>query len=83
MQDLVTKSGDGLPYRPGQEEIDASKAPLMDHLVELRQRLIYSLIGRIPVRGELIRHPSGIEFEVLDADARRLKRLKIHVRKAA
>lgn len=45
MQDLVSKSADGVPYRPGQEEIDASKAPLMDHLVELRQRLIYSLMG--------------------------------------
>ena len=33
------------PQRSGQEEIDASKAPLMDHLVELRQRLIYSMIG--------------------------------------
>jgi len=27
---------------PGQEEIDASKAPLLDHLIELRQRLIYA-----------------------------------------
>ena len=43
--------------------------------------LIYALIGRIPVRGELIRHPSGVEFEVLEADARRLNRLKIHLRK--
>ena len=31
--------------RPGQDEIDASKAPLIDHLVELRQRLISSLIA--------------------------------------
>ena len=29
--------------RPGQDEIDASKAPLLEHLVELRQRLIWSL----------------------------------------
>ncbi|HEX2843563.1 twin-arginine translocase subunit TatC [Hyphomicrobium sp.] len=29
--------------RPGQEDIDASKAPLLDHLVELRQRLIYAV----------------------------------------
>ena len=29
--------------RPGQDEIDASKAPLLDHLIELRQRLIWSL----------------------------------------
>ena len=33
------------PVRPGQDEIDASKAPLMDHLIELRQRLIHSLIA--------------------------------------
>lgn len=31
--------------RDGQDEIEASKAPLMDHLIELRQRLIYSLLA--------------------------------------
>ena len=31
--------------RDGQDNIDASKAPLMDHLIELRQRLIYSLVA--------------------------------------
>jgi len=31
--------------RQGQDDIDASKAPLLDHLVELRQRLIYALIA--------------------------------------
>jgi sec-independent protein translocase protein TatC len=31
--------------RDGQDEIDASKAPLLDHLIELRQRLIYSLLA--------------------------------------
>ncbi len=31
--------------RPGHDEIEASKAPLMDHLIELRQRLIHSLIA--------------------------------------
>jgi CBS domain containing-hemolysin-like protein len=39
--------------------------------------LVFSLIGRVPARGELIRHPAGIEFEVLDADPRRIKRLRI------
>ena len=29
----------------GHDEIEASKAPLMDHLIELRQRMIYALIG--------------------------------------
>ena len=31
--------------RPGEEDIEASKAPLMDHLVELRQRLIYAIVS--------------------------------------
>jgi CBS domain containing-hemolysin-like protein len=40
--------------------------------------LVFALAGRIPARGELVRHPSGIEFEVLDADPRRIKKLRIH-----
>ena len=41
--------------------------------------LVFAIVGRVPARGELIRHASGVEFEVLDADPRRVKRLKIHV----
>jgi magnesium and cobalt transporter len=33
----------------------------------------------VPARGELIRHPSGIAFEVLDADRRRVKKLRVHL----
>lgn len=40
--------------------------------------LIFSMLGRVPARGELIRHPTGVEFEVLDADPRRVKKLKVH-----
>jgi CBS domain containing-hemolysin-like protein len=39
--------------------------------------LVFSLAGRVPSRGELIVHPSGVEFEVLDADPRRIKRLRV------
>ena len=31
----------------------------------------------MPARGEVVHHPSGIEFEVLDADPRRIKRLRV------
>ncbi len=41
--------------------------------------LVFSIAGRIPARGELVRHPTGIEFEVLEADPRRIKKLRIHV----
>ncbi len=40
--------------------------------------LIATLAGRVPVRGEMISHPNGLEFEVLDADPRKLKRVRIH-----
>jgi len=39
--------------------------------------LVSSLAGRVPKRGEVIGHPSGMEFEVLDADPRRIKRLRV------
>lgn len=39
--------------------------------------LVFLLIGRIPIRGELIKHPAGLEFEVLDADPRRIRRLRL------
>ena len=42
--------------------------------------LVFSMLGRVPVRGEIVRHSSGIEFEVMDADPRRVKRLRIHTR---
>jgi CBS domain containing-hemolysin-like protein len=42
--------------------------------------LIVTLAGRVPARSELIGGPDGLEFEVLDADPRRLKRVRIHRR---
>ena len=40
--------------------------------------LVFSIGGRVPARGELVRHSSGVEFEILDADPRRVKKIKIH-----
>lgn len=45
--------------------------------------LIATSVGRVPSRGELIAGPGGLEFEVLDADPRRLKRVRIHRRASA
>jgi CBS domain containing-hemolysin-like protein len=39
--------------------------------------LVFALAGRVPRRGEVIVHPGGLEFEVLDADPRRIKRLSV------
>lgn len=42
--------------------------------------LVSALAGHVPIRGELVRHGSGLEFEVLDADPRRVKRLRVRRR---
>ncbi|WP_321488027.1 transporter associated domain-containing protein [uncultured Hyphomonas sp.] len=39
--------------------------------------IAYALAGRVPVRGEILKHPSGVEIEILDADARRIRRLRL------
>ena len=39
--------------------------------------LVVFLLGRVPQRGEIVSHPAGFEFEVLEADPRRVRRLRI------
>ncbi len=40
--------------------------------------LVFSLAGHIPEIGEIIRHSSGYDFEVLDADPRRIHKIRIY-----
>lgn len=42
--------------------------------------LVMSLTDRVPTRGELVSHPSGVTFEVVDADPRRVKRLRVRAK---
>lgn len=41
--------------------------------------LVFMLSGRVPARGEVVVHPDGPEFEVMDADPRRIKRLRVRM----
>jgi CBS domain containing-hemolysin-like protein len=43
--------------------------------------LVFGLVGRVPAQGEVVLHPSGIEFEILEADPRRVLKLKIRDRR--
>ncbi len=45
--------------------------------------LVFMLAGRVPVRGEVVQHPAGPEFEVVDADPRRIKRLRVRLKHGA
>ncbi len=37
----------------------------------------FALAGKVPVRGEVLRHPTGVEIEILEADARRIRRVRL------
>ncbi|MCT4611067.1 MAG: hemolysin family protein [Pelagimonas sp.] len=41
--------------------------------------LVFVLAGHVPTRGEVVPHPKGVEFEVVDADPRRIKRLRVRL----
>jgi CBS domain containing-hemolysin-like protein len=43
---------------------------------------VFALAGRVPPRGEILAHPTGYDFEVIDADPRRIKRVRIRSAKA-
>ncbi|MTH77462.1 CBS domain-containing protein [Paracoccus aestuariivivens] len=81
--------------KPGQWLVQA-RAPLEDVEAETGLRLssdeeeidtlgglIFMLTGRVPVRGEVIPHETGVEFEIIDADPRRVKRVRLRQAKAA
>jgi len=51
--------------------------PETDENVDSLGGLVTALLGRVPQRGEIVSHPAGFEFEVLDADPRRVRRLRI------
>ena len=73
--------------RTPREEVEKAVGfPLVDEEqaeeIDTLAGLVFSLVGRVPQRGEILVHPAGVEFEVLDADPRRLKRLRIRPTKA-
>lgn len=67
VEDLVEIFG---PLLPGDDD---------DEDIETLGGLIFDHIGRVPQRGELIEHPSGLEFEIADADPRRIKKVRIKI----
>jgi len=65
LEDFKEQSGIDLMPKNSDEEIDTLGG------------LVVSLVGRVPERGEIIPHPSGYEFEILEADPRRVKFLRL------
>jgi CBS domain containing-hemolysin-like protein len=65
LEDLETALGRRLATEDLEEDIDTAAG------------LVTALAGRVPQRGEVIAHPDGLDFEITDADPRRVKRLRI------
>ena len=71
------------PLEEFQQEIgrDLSNVAEVDpEEVDTLGGLVFMLLGRVPARGEVVNHPAGVEFEVVDADPRRIKRLRVYVK---
>ncbi|MEM9971963.1 MAG: transporter associated domain-containing protein, partial [Pseudomonadota bacterium] len=70
--------------------IDAFQTEIGERLVEPEDEeeidtlggLVFMIAGRVPARGEVIKHRNGLDFEVVDADPRRIKRLRVRSRTA-
>ena len=84
---LIQPLGEGVYFADGRMDIDdleeLLKVDLLpdkdDEEVDTVGGLLFSLVGRMPAPGEMIDHSSGIRFEVVDGDPRRVKSVKIHV----
>jgi CBS domain containing-hemolysin-like protein len=80
---LIQKDGD-VVIADARAEIEDVEAKIGFNLtsagdedVDTLGGLVFTMLGRVPGRGEAITHPAGVEFEVLDADRRRVKKLKL------
>jgi len=82
---MVTERSDGaldVNARLPVEEFEARVGPVLtederEADIDTVGGLVFTLAGRVPARGEVLRHPSGMEFRVLDVDARRIRRLRV------
>ena len=81
---MITERQDGaldLNARLSIEDFEHKVGPILTQDeraadIETVGGLVFTLAGRVPTRGEVISHPSGLEFRVLDSDPRRIRRLR-------
>jgi len=82
---MVVERADGaldINARLPVEEFESRMGPVLsederDADIDTVGGLVFTLAGRVPAKGEVISHPSGLEFRVLDADPRRIRRVRV------
>jgi CBS domain containing-hemolysin-like protein len=66
------------PLEDLETALEATLAPPdLEEDIDTIAGLLGALAGRVPQRGEVIAHPGGFEFEITDADPRRVKRVRV------
>lgn len=65
IEDFATETGIDLQLEDYEDEIDTLGG------------IAFALAGRVPERGEILRHPRDIDIEIMDADSRRIRRMKL------
>jgi CBS domain containing-hemolysin-like protein len=89
-QDRIVDAGNGVWDADARVELDvlAARAGVdfnledMEDDIDTLGGLVFALAGRVPPRGEVLGHPNGYDFEVIDADPRKIKRVRIRSAKA-
>ncbi len=89
-QDLIIDAGNGVWDADARVELETFSARAgvdfaledLEDDIDTLGGLVFALAGRVPPRGEILQHPTGYDFEVIDADPRRIKRLRIRSAKA-
>ena len=71
IEDFATETGVDLALAEFEDEIDTLGG------------IAFALAGRVPVRGEVLRHPGGCDMEIMEADTRRIRRLRLRLPGAA
>ncbi|HKU63708.1 MAG TPA: hemolysin family protein [Rhizomicrobium sp.] len=74
LDDFRAQTGHDLLLDDGGEEIGRD--------IDSLGGLVVSLLGRVPQRGEIVTHPDGTEFQVVEADPRRVKKLRVTLPKS-
>ena len=69
------------------DEFEARLGPVLtederESDIETVGGLVFMLAGHVPARGEILTHSGGIEFRVLDADARHIRRVRVRLPEA-
>jgi len=88
-ENLIKQLGEGVYAADGRVDIEKLEELLGVKLLAGEEEeadtlagLVFKMAGRVPARGEIVRHDSGLEFEIVESDPRRVKRVKISTRNA-